>query len=296
MAERWQRWMPFHIDRFRGSPDVQAMPPAARWGYLSLLASAWQTDDCTISSDPLDLASVSSLGDELWAIHGPRILRKFPTNSDGRLQNDVCFGEWLEAKRIFDARAAAARRTTEIRSPREKSTVTVQSPSRSARKSERPAHTQTSTITNTSTETEVQKTLASTANAVPAGKLLGTLPLNDGSEWQVWSAFADELQPLYPAVDVVQELRAMKGWLIGNPANRKTKQGIKRFITSWLAKEQNKAKPANGGTNGRYKTKSESTVDALKRSIENSHAEGAAGKAGSSPAGADRGSGVRHLC
>jgi hypothetical protein len=86
--------------------------------------------------------------------------------------------------------------------------------------------------------------LASTANAVPAskGKLLGTLPLNDGSEWEIYVSDVDELQPLYPAVDVRQELRSMKGWLIGNPKLRKTRRGIRRFISSWLEGEQDKAK------------------------------------------------------
>jgi hypothetical protein len=125
MAERWQQWMPFHIDRFRGSPDVRAMHPAAQMGYLYLLASAWQSDDCTISSDPLDLASDSCLGDDLWAQYNVRIIRKFETVENGRLRNDVLYFEWKEAKRIFESRVAAAKKTTEIRSPRKSSTVTV---------------------------------------------------------------------------------------------------------------------------------------------------------------------------
>lgn len=45
---------------------------------------------------------------------------------------------------------------------------------------------------------------------------------------------------LYPAVDVEQELRNMKGWLNANPKKRKTKSGIPRFINAWLSKEQDK--------------------------------------------------------
>jgi hypothetical protein len=106
---------------------------------------------------------------------------------------------------------------------------------------------------------------ASTANAVPAdkGKLIGTLPLNDGTDWKVYAADADELQPLYPAVDVRQELRSMKGWLIGNPTLRKTKRGIGRFITAWLDKEQDKA----GGVYAKPSNKSDRTLDALRASL-----------------------------
>lgn len=97
--------MPFRIDSFKGSAAVQAMHPSARSGYLYLLSQQWQSDDGTISGDALDLAEESGLGDELWRLHGPRILRKFePVDGQpGRLRNVVCHREWLEAKQIFDA-------------------------------------------------------------------------------------------------------------------------------------------------------------------------------------------------
>lgn len=71
------------------------------------------------------------------------------------------------------------------------------------------------------------------------------LPLNDGSEHMVFLDDVERWGELYPAVDVHQELRNMRGWLEGNPTKRKTKRGITKFITSWLSRTQNK-----GGTNG----------------------------------------------
>ena len=65
-------------------------------------------------------------------------------------------------------------------------------------------------------------------------------PLNDGTEYPIPDTMAEEWRGLYPAVDIDQELRNMRGWLIGNPANRKTARGILRFVTSWLAREQDK--------------------------------------------------------
>lgn len=138
MSERWQQWMPFHIDKFRGSPEVQAMHPTARAGYLYLLASAWQSPDCTISSDPLDLSAESGLGEELWDKYRPRILRKFEDIAGGKLRNYVLYAEWSEAKRIFEARQASAVRTNTARSP--------------SRSPHRPADTITLTGTVTSTE------------------------------------------------------------------------------------------------------------------------------------------------
>lgn len=102
-------------------------------------------------------------------------------------------------------------------------------------------------------ESESEKTLSSTPKAgaepcdvstLAAEPAAIKLPLNDNSEYDVPKSFADEMAQLYPAVDVMQQLNAMKGWLIGNPSKRKTRAGIKRFITSWLAREQDRGRPA----------------------------------------------------
>lgn len=131
MAAKWQQWFPFKIDSFRGSPSVQSMHPIARAGYIYLLAHAWQTEDCSIPRDEVELASISGLGEKLWKSYGPTVLRKFSSNEDGRLRNQVLLNEWNEAKRVFDARKEAAKRTNDGRSPYGHRTVTVDGPSRS---------------------------------------------------------------------------------------------------------------------------------------------------------------------
>lgn len=71
------------------------------------------------------------------------------------------------------------------------------------------------------------------------------LPLNTGEDHPVTEHFAAQMQQLYPAVDVMQELRAMRGWLLANPTRRKTRKGIPRFINNWLARCQDR-----GGSSG----------------------------------------------
>lgn len=66
------------------------------------------------------------------------------------------------------------------------------------------------------------------------------LTLNTGAEHPITADQVREFTDLYPAVDVMAELRKMRGWLIANPANRKTVSGILRFVTRWLGKEQDK--------------------------------------------------------
>lgn len=71
------------------------------------------------------------------------------------------------------------------------------------------------------------------------------LTLNDKTLYDVTQSDFNEYEELYPNVDIMQELRKMKGWLNANPTKRKTKRGIKRFINNWLSREQDKPKPNN---------------------------------------------------
>ena len=67
------------------------------------------------------------------------------------------------------------------------------------------------------------------------------LPLINGDDYLVTKEYVKELKELYPAVDVEQALRSMRGWLDSNPKNKKTPRGIKRFITGWISRDQDKA-------------------------------------------------------
>lgn len=124
MAAKWQQWMPLYIDRFLGSMDVQAMAPEAFKAYLRLLLYAWQTDDCTVPSNPAELAALAGVSRRAWAKHSGSVLRKFQAVTDtvtgavtDRLRNAVEFELWTEAKRVHDARKSAASQTNELRSP-----------------------------------------------------------------------------------------------------------------------------------------------------------------------------------
>ena len=74
----------------------------------------------------------------------------------------------------------------------------------------------------------------------PRGVPVLSILLNDKSEYEIYQVDVDEWQELYQAVDVMQELRKMKGWCKDNPTRRKTRNGIRRFINSWLAKVQDR--------------------------------------------------------
>lgn len=80
--------------------------------------------------------------------------------------------------------------------------------------------------------------------AAPETPSVIVLPLHSGGEYPVTEIQVQEWASLYPGVDVMQELRNMRGWLLANPDRNKTARGILRFVTTWLQKEQ------AGGRNG----------------------------------------------
>jgi hypothetical protein len=71
--------------------------------------------------------------------------------------------------------------------------------------------------------------------------------LNDKSLYPIYQKDIDEWFELYPAVDVIQELRKMKDWCNSNPQKRKTKGGVRRFISGWLSKAQDRGGTHNTG-------------------------------------------------
>lgn len=66
---------------------------------------------------------------------------------------------------------------------------------------------------------------------------------------------------MYPAVDIIQELRKMVGWLDSNPTKRKTKRGISRFINNWLASAQDKGGNQNQKYAGQYQSQTSQMLD-----------------------------------
>lgn len=90
-----------------------------------------------------------------------------------------------------------------------------------------------------------------------------TLTLCDKNEYAVVEDQLKEWQELYPDVNIMQELRNMKGWLNANPAKRKTRRGICKFINSWLTKAQKEAMEKRKTKNGANSELDTRTVDSF---------------------------------
>ena len=71
---------------------------------------------------------------------------------------------------------------------------------------------------------------------------LEPVPLNDGTDWLPTLTEYEEYKRLYASVNVANEFKKIRAWCLSNPAKRKTKNGVKRFVNAWLAREQDKPK------------------------------------------------------
>lgn len=79
-------------------------------------------------------------------------------------------------------------------------------------------------------------------NSIEDRAPLEPVPLNDGTEWLPTTTEYEEYKRLYASVNVANEFKKIRAWCLSNPAKRKTKNGVKRFVNAWLAREQDKPK------------------------------------------------------
>jgi len=65
--------------------------------------------------------------------------------------------------------------------------------------------------------------------------------------WHVTQQFHESLVDAFPTIVHLAEYRKVAGWLLANPAKRKTRRGMSRFIYGWLERSQNQGKGQSHG-------------------------------------------------
>lgn len=80
-----------------------------------------------------------------------------------------------------------------------------------------------------------------------SASLVGQLQTNTGELFPVYQDDIDMWSSTYPAVNVIAEMKRIHAWLDANPTKRKTARGMKRFVNSWLSRQQDK--PSQPATN-----------------------------------------------
>lgn len=77
--------------------------------------------------------------------------------------------------------------------------------------------------------------------AKPIPEAVAKIPLVDGSYYSVTRDKIAGWQKAYPAIEVETEILQAAAWCVANPKNRKTKNGVERFLVNWLKRAQDSA-------------------------------------------------------
>lgn len=209
MSNQWFRM--YH--EFATDPKVQMLSEANQRRYIMLLCLKCCNGDVTLQDEEIAFQL--------------------------RISND----EWLQTKAILQAKNLI----TENASPTawdKRQFASDSSAARVAKHRERKKQKCNVTVTPPESESDSELKEKDKSFSSPEKKISGPvfieLPLNEKMKTHaVTEPDIERFRELYPAVDIPQELRNMRGWLDANPAKRKTASGIQRFITAWLAKVQN---------------------------------------------------------
>lgn len=102
-------------------------------------------------------------------------------------------------------------------------------------------------------EPETKAKTSTAASAAPALDRSGTpilLPMVNGKDWPVIVEDCLAWSKAYPGVEVDVELLKAREWLLSHPQNRKTPRGMRKFVTGWLGRAQDRSRPSGGTGNG----------------------------------------------
>lgn len=244
---------------------VRRMHPMARLLYRALLQAAWDLEmPGLIKNDvPTIMAMCDCPDKKTWERFGNSVMAMFDLSEDGTMYTNQRQMQELQkfyarkqswsdrGKKGNEARWAGKHKKTRgnpSNSEEQRSLLIAKGSQKDplATISDPPPVSQpTPSQHQHQANTKPNKNSSAEMNSAP---VVISLPLNDGTEYPISEQSVSEWKKLYLAVDVMQELRKMRGWLIGSPKRRKTKSGIGKFINAWLARAQDEPKAAAGFT------------------------------------------------
>lgn len=222
--------------------DAYDLTDAQHGIYLRLLMVMWSTPRCKIPHDDAWIASKLTRSEEAFEKEVKPILLRFCQTDGNSWWQKTLLAEFerqerLRSRSTAGGKALAAKKKLSSQTPARGS---KQAPASKLQTKGSPLVLLSSTTGSFSSS----KNLFEEEERVSVGNIIA-IPATGNLEFPVSQKMADEFSKAYPAVDIAQELRAMRVWAISNPTLRKTIRGMPRFINSWLAKTQNRT-----GTNG----------------------------------------------
>jgi uncharacterized protein YdaU (DUF1376 family) len=226
MSER--PFMQLYVSDFIG--DTLHLSTEQIGAYMLLLMAMWNAGG-RLPNDDAKLARVVRMSVKKWKAIEADLIGFFDV-TDGEIYHNRLTKELQKSERKSQSRADAGAKGGSAKALKDKE-------ARLANARDLPRHSP-DTITRENTSSLRSDVCPETEKSAPASPTVIELPTVNGDMVSICEADVAEWSEAFPAVNVRQQLAAMRSWLNANPKNRKTSKGMKRFVVSWLTRDQDR--------------------------------------------------------
>lgn len=218
-------WMPLHIADYLA--DTGHLTATEHGAYLLMIMHYWQNGG--LPENERVIARIAKLTAEQWEDSRDILAMLFgPGWSHKRIDAELSKADEIIEKR----RSAASARHGKGKSPANAEHV-------HSRCTDTGVPPLTDNQDTSSLRSDVCPEPEKSAPASRSPTVI-SLPATQGHEVSITEADVSEWIQAFPAVDVPQQLRAMRQWLLANERNRKTAKGMRKFVVSWLTRDQDR--------------------------------------------------------
>lgn len=259
MTKKPDQFMPLDVRAYLG--DTMHLTRDEHGAYLLLLFAYWMRGG-PLNDNDRELGAIAKCHLHEWRKLRP-VLAQFFQIKDGLWTHKRGEKELTRARDIIEAKTDAGRAggiAARGKSGRKKNSKTIADEIADLIANE--CRENTPTQPHTQMFEPMVQTISPAASSKPSADFGLTvfieLPTNrfetQGEQVQIYEPFVEEMQGLFPAIDVREQLRAMRAWLIARERQRKTKAGMKKFVTGWLTRQQDKGpsrETIRGNSNGK---------------------------------------------
>ncbi|WP_286194389.1 DUF1376 domain-containing protein [Agrobacterium sp. Ap1] len=225
-------WMPLHIADYLA--DTGHLTATEHGAYLLLIMHYWQNGH--LPENERVIARIAKLTPDQWEESRDMLAMLFgPGWTHKRIDAELSKADDIIEKRRA---AAEARFSKTKKQPSDANAMHVQSKCNDTR---------VPPLTDNQDTSSPRSDVCPEPQAAPASPTVIELPATQGQSVAITEADVSEWTGAFPAVDVLQQLRGIRQWLIANPQKRKTSRGMRRFVVSWLTRDQDKGGARSSG-------------------------------------------------
>jgi hypothetical protein len=203
-------------------PRCDELPLAAQGLFVKMLVV--QSRDGWVPGDTEEIARKCKCRLSEMQMHVQKVMQLFVQRSSGRYVFEPLESDMQRSEVVSRARSDAAQKRWNKGLNANASANETANQNASAQSNVDANEHRSKKLEVRSESQEIEKTFCAKPQdgSAPARSAVINLPLNDKTEHSIYESDVAEYAQLYPGVDIFQQLRNMRGWLLSNPKNRKT--------------------------------------------------------------------------